>query len=116
HNENRPPTSGPRCSRACGEGQHQTDGDEREHGDEGHAVHRPPPACEAAASCAREGHWAASLFLERSATSARNTSPRCSKSRNWSNDAQAGDKRTTGASAEERAASRAAAATAASIV
>ncbi len=68
--------------RARREGQHQADGDQGEHGDEGDAIHRPPPACETAASGARERHWAASLCLTISATSVRKTSPRCSKSRN----------------------------------
>src|SRR6185437_15269632 len=77
-----------------GEGQHQADADERQHRQQRDAIHRPPPGRKARPVGAV--HDASLRWAEESlATSARNSSPRCSKSRNWSKDAQAGDSRTT---------------------
>ena len=90
---------------------------EREHGGQRDAVDRPPPGGEAASVGAREAHDASRTAMSDKARRRRaKASPRASKSRNWSKEAQAGDSSTTGAGVCEARASAAASCTARSSV
>ena len=104
--------------RARRQRQDQSRADEGEDGADQHVIDGEPPVGDTAAVGARQPH-AAPRFMSmpgNAATSARKASPRTSKLRNWSNEAQAGDNSTTGSRAPAAAASRAAAAVAASSV
>src|SRR5665648_709542 len=103
--------------RACRKGEHQACAHKQQEADEHQTVDGEPPVGEDALVGAGDPHAAlpSSVTLltpSRPMTMSRKASPRLAKLANWSYEAQAGDRSTTGSGASEPAASAAASATA----